>query len=128
VKTFQAPPGPATGPGSRKRPTFDLLLAHPEAAGHAAGETGRLADIDLGAGRLLAEHQVLGDTPSGGDPDRSKQALLEVTRLTAPAAAGGGAGLPESVVDRIGSVDNRMSQRRASGTLAKTGWRRLRRQ
>jgi hypothetical protein len=54
------------------------LLAHPEAADHIACKLRRLADVGLGAGRLIAEDDLFGGPPAGGDLDVGEQALLVV--------------------------------------------------
>jgi hypothetical protein len=69
------------------------LLAHPEPPDHVAGELGRLTDVGLRAGRLVAIEDLLGGTPAGGDLDVGEQALLVVVeavaawRLEAPSAS-----------------------------------------
>ncbi len=50
-------------------------VAHAEAADHVAGELGRLADVGLGAGRLVAVDDLLGGAPAGRDLDVGEQAL-----------------------------------------------------
>ena len=74
--------------------------AHAPASDHAAGDRGQLLDVGLGAGREVAEHDLLGDAAAEGDADPPEQVLLVVVELVE-------VGCREGHAERLAARDDR---------------------